>query len=54
MSQNVISSEEEVKDFLKELKELLVDPKFSASRDLDVLPKKKMNLQQIHILQQIH
>ena len=46
MSQKIVSSEEEVREFLKELKELLTDPRFDASRDLDILLKKKMNYQQ--------
>jgi len=41
MSQKIISSEQEVIEFLKELKELLTDPMFDVSRDLDILPKKK-------------
>lgn len=41
MSQKIISSEEEVLAFLKELKEILTDPKFDLSKDLDILPKKK-------------
>lgn len=45
MSHKIISSELEVKDFLKQLKELLTDPKFDNSKDLDILLKKKMNQQ---------
>lgn len=41
MSQKKISSEQEVNEFLKELKELLTDTRFDVSRDLDILPKKK-------------
>lgn len=41
MSHKIISSELEVKDFLKQLKELLTDPKFDNSKDLDILLKKK-------------
>ncbi|MGF7186607.1 hypothetical protein GGQ84_002731 [Desulfitispora alkaliphila] len=41
MSQKIISSEEEVVAFLKELKELLTDPRFNVSKDLDILMKKK-------------
>ena len=37
----IISSEQEVKDFLKELKELLTGPRFDNSKDLDILLKKK-------------
>ncbi|MDD2402664.1 MAG: hypothetical protein PHI90_09415 [Clostridia bacterium] len=44
MSQKIISSEEEVQLFLKELKELLTDPRFDVSRDLDTLMKKKSEL----------
>lgn len=42
MNQKIISSEEEVKCFLKALKELLSDPDFNVSVDLDVLLKKKL------------
>lgn len=41
MSQKIISSEQEVNGFLKELKELLIDPGFDVSRDLDILLNKK-------------
>lgn len=41
MSQKIISTETVVKDFLKELKELLTDPAFDVLRDLDILLKKK-------------
>ena len=41
MSQKIISSEKEVREFLKELKELLTDHRFDVSRDLDILMKKK-------------
>ena len=41
MSQKKISSEQEVIDFLKELKELLTDPRFDNSKDLDIILKKK-------------
>ena len=41
MSQKLISSEEEVKNFLIELRELLTDPAFNIDVDLDVLLKKK-------------
>lgn len=41
MSQKILSSEQEVKDFLKELKELLTDPRFDISKDLDILLKKR-------------
>ncbi len=41
MSQKMISSEEEVKAFLKELKEVLTDISFNVSEDLDILLKKK-------------
>ena len=40
MSLKVISSLADVKAFLKELKELLVDPAFNIKTDLDILPKK--------------
>jgi hypothetical protein len=41
VNQKIISSEDEVKCFLKALKELLSDPYFNVSVDLDVLLKKK-------------
>ncbi|MFA7673662.1 MAG: hypothetical protein WCY62_07400 [Clostridia bacterium] len=41
MSQKFISSEDDVKEFLKELKAVLTDPTFDISKDLDILPKKK-------------
>ncbi|HZK71599.1 MAG TPA: hypothetical protein VFD03_08815 [Clostridia bacterium] len=41
MNQKIISTEDEVKAFLKELKELLTDTAFDLSRDLDILPKKR-------------
>lgn len=41
MSQKIISSEEEVLAFLKELKEILTSPEFDLSKDLDILMKKK-------------
>ena len=41
MNQKIISTEDEVKAFLKELKELLTDAAFDLSRDLDILPKKR-------------
>lgn len=44
MNRNTISTEEEVKTFLKELKELLTDEAFDLSRDFDILPKKKDEL----------
>lgn len=44
VSQKIISSEEEVKNFLIELKELLADPSFNVGADLDVLLKKKSEL----------
>ena len=44
MSQKRISSEEEVKNFLMALKEILVDPSFDVGTDLDVLLKKKAEL----------
>jgi hypothetical protein len=37
----VISSEEEVLRFLKDLKEVLSNPKFVITRDLDIMMKKK-------------
>jgi hypothetical protein len=41
VSQKIISSKGEVLAFLKELKELLTDPEFDLSKDLDILMKKK-------------
>jgi len=41
VSQKLISSEEEVINFLSELKEILTDPNFSIGSDLDILLKKK-------------
>jgi len=41
MNHKITSKEDEVKAFLKELKELLTDPAFDLKRDLDILPKKK-------------
>ena len=41
MIQKIISSEEEVKTFLFELKEILTDPAFNVDVDLDILLKKK-------------
>ena len=40
MNLKVISSLVDVKAFLKELKELLVDPAFNIKTDLDILTKK--------------
>lgn len=37
----MISTKEEVSDFLDELKLVLNDPKFDVSKDLDILMKKK-------------
>lgn len=44
MSLKVISPENDVIIFLKELKEVLTDPNFDISKDLDILPKKKNEL----------
>lgn len=41
MSTKIISPEEDVAIFLKELKSVLTDPAFDVSKDLDILPKKK-------------
>lgn len=41
MSLKVISLENDVIIFLKELKEVLTDANFNVSTDLDILPKKK-------------
>jgi len=42
VSQKIISSEEEVRNFLIELRELVNDPSFNARDDLDILMKKKI------------
>ncbi len=42
VSQKEISTEEEVRDFLAKLKELLTDPNFNIEADLDILMKKKI------------
>lgn len=44
MSLKIISPENDVIAFLKELKEVLTDPSFDVSKDLDILPKKKSEL----------
>ncbi len=44
MSQKIISQEEGVVTFLKDLKEVLTDPDFDISKDLDILLKKKNEL----------
>ena len=41
MDNRVISSEEEVRIFLKDLKEVLSNPMFVITRDLDIMMKKK-------------
>ncbi|OLN32463.1 hypothetical protein [Desulfosporosinus metallidurans] len=41
MSSKVVSSKCEVETFLKEIKEILVNPYFNVSRDLDILLKKR-------------
>ncbi|MGB4589643.1 MAG: hypothetical protein WBI17_10475 [Clostridiaceae bacterium] len=41
MSFKIISTESDVKTFLNDLKEVLIDSKFDISKDLDILPKKK-------------
>lgn len=41
MNRKKISTEVEVKAFLKELKELLTDTAFDLSNDLEILPKKR-------------
>jgi hypothetical protein len=40
VSLKAISPESDVISFLKELKEVLTDPKFDVAKDLDILPKK--------------
>lgn len=44
MSLKVISPENDVIIFLKVLKEVLTDPIFDLSKDLDILPKKSSEL----------
>lgn len=44
MSLKIISPENDVIIFLKELKEVLADPNFDVSKDLDILLKKKNEL----------
>lgn len=41
MSCKIISSKQDVIEFLKELQEILTDPRFNISKDLDILIKKK-------------
>lgn len=42
MSLKLISSEKDVKDFLNDLKNVLMDKDFNAKNDLDILQKKKL------------
>lgn len=44
MSLKVISAETDVISFLKDLKEVLTDPDFDVSKDLDILQKKSTEL----------
>lgn len=44
MSIKIISPENYVIEFLKELKEVLTDQRFDISKDLDILPKKSTEL----------
>lgn len=41
MRQKVISTKDEVEEFLKEIKKILTDPSFDVYKDLDILSKKK-------------
>lgn len=41
MSLKIVSPKDKVETFLKELKEILMNPNFNVSRDLDILLKKK-------------
>lgn len=41
MSLKMVSTEREVVIFLTDLKKILLNPNFKASRDLDLIPKKK-------------
>ena len=41
MSSKVISPSEDVETFLRELKDILLSPNFKASRDLDIMLKKR-------------
>lgn len=44
VSLKIISSEDDVRMFLMELKEILSDPNFDVAKDLDILLKKKNEL----------
>ena len=44
VSCKIISSEDDVKEFLKELKEILTSPRLDIYKDLDILPKKRSEL----------
>ena len=44
MSCKIVSSEKDVIEFLKELKEVLTNSNFDVSKDLDILPKKSSEL----------
>lgn len=41
MSSKVVSPKSEVETFLKQIKEILVNPNFNVSRDMDILLKKR-------------
>jgi len=44
LNKEIISSEEEVRTFLRDIKGILIDPLFNIDSDLDILPKKKFEL----------
>lgn len=44
MIKKIISSEEEVRNFLLDIKGILIDPLFNIDLDLDILPKKKLEI----------
>jgi len=41
LSSKVVSPKSEVETFLKQIKEILVNPNFNVSRDMDILLKKR-------------
>lgn len=41
MSSKIVSPPEDVETFLRELKDILLSPNFNASRDLDIMLKKR-------------
>jgi len=53
VKQKIISSREDVREFITDLKRIINDPKFDVGRDLDILQKKKQSHLLIHLLQRI-